>query len=74
MEKQLGYVDHQIATFNSLTLEFDPWYQYTDDQMVYIKHAMILNQMLHIKHDLGLFGQALSIPVGDPATGRLIGH
>jgi len=73
MEKLTDSSDQLLAEFNALTMAFDPWYQYTDDHTVYMKHALMLNRMINIRQELGLFGQHLKIPICNPMTGTLQG-
>lgn len=65
-------IDHQVATFNNLRREFDPWYDYSDDHKVWRDNVKIERQLLQIRRDLGLFGQDLTIPVIDRRTATII--
>lgn len=65
-------IDHMVADFNRIRREFDPWFEYTDDIVVYIRHCQNYLDLRRIRNDLGLFGQDLTIPYACKYTQELV--
>ena len=71
METFVSSIDNDLATFASVRAQYDPWYQFSDDHTVHMRHFKIRRELTYIRARLGLWGQDLTIPVCNSVTGSL---
>lgn len=62
-ETTLNSIDDALQTFETLRAQYDPWYQFSDDHTVYLRHHGLRSTMTYLRSELGLWGQELTIPV-----------
>ena len=65
MIKTTNTIDLDLAEFNGLRSQYDPFYRFSDDHSVWRRHNRLRHQMTVIRRQLGLFGQNLTIPVAN---------
>ena len=62
-ETTLNSIDDTLQTFETLRAQYDPWYEFSDDHRVYMRHFGIRRTLTYLRAELGLWGQELTIPV-----------
>jgi hypothetical protein len=67
----LSSIDKDLATFASVRAQYDPWYEFSDDHRVWLNHFSLRRELTYIRARLGLWGQDLTVPVCNRATGSL---
>ena len=65
MIKTTNTIDSDLAQFNGLRSQYDPFDRFSDDQSVWRRHVALRGRMAYIRRQLGLFGQNLTIPVAN---------
>jgi len=67
-ENQMNEIDRDLQEFKTLRLRYDPFYQMSDDYREYLRFFQMRRDLSHLKNQLGLWGQDLTIPVYNPKT------
>lgn len=67
-ENPMNEIDKDLQTFQTLRLQYDPFYQMSDDYREYLRFFQMRRDLSHLKNRLGLWGQDLTIPVYNPKT------
>lgn len=61
----MNTIDADLQDFETLRSQYDPWYEFSDDHTVYMRHFKIRRELTYIRARLGLWGQDLTVPVCD---------
>lgn len=64
----MNEIDRDLQEFKTLRLRYDPFYQMSDDYREYLRFFQMRRDLSHLKNQLGLWGQDLTIPVYNPKT------
>lgn len=67
-ETEMNEIDRDLQEFKALRLRYDPFYQMSDDYREYLRFFQMRRDLSHLKNQLGLWGQDLTIPVYNPKT------
>ena len=67
-ENQMNEIEHDLQTFRDLRRRYDPFYELADDYREYLRFFQMRRDLSHLKNQLGLWGQDLTIPVYNPKT------